>query len=61
MADEQKDDPIAPRLQDKPEGEREDVEGSGAKKDDVTAPLQQDKAEGEREAVEENLKGQKQQ
>jgi hypothetical protein len=58
MADGRKDDPIAPRQQDKPEGEREDVEESGVRKDDPIAPLQQDKAEGEREVVEDNLKAQ---
>jgi hypothetical protein len=59
MADGRKDDPIAPRQQDKPEGEREDVEGGGSDNDNLNVPRQQDQAEGEPEDVEGDLEAQK--
>jgi hypothetical protein len=59
MADGRKDDPIAPRQQDKAEGEREDIEEGGSDQDNLYVPRQQDQAEGEPEDVEDDLKGQK--
>lgn len=45
-----------PQQQDKPEGERADVEEGSGLSDAPMAPLQTDQAEGEREDIDEDLK-----